>query len=85
MVEIIRDVHGVPIWLLREYLTELGGDQIGDEHIRGEGWQADFQKIEDYKIGSIAIGRVRLILRGDEAILDKLMPKLEIKLMRGGG
>jgi hypothetical protein len=85
MIEIIRDVHGVPLWLLQEYLIELGGELKGDQHVVGHGWNADFYKIENYKIGSIVIGRVRLELRGEDLILEKLVPKLEIKLMRGGG
>lgn len=85
MVEIIRDVHGVPLWLLQEYLIELGGELKGNQHIEGNGWQADYYKIDDYKIGSIVIGRVRLELSGEEIILERLMPKLETKLMRGGG
>lgn len=85
MVEITRDVHGVPVWLLREYLTELGGEIVDDQRIIGDGWQADFHKIEDYQIGSIVIGRVRLVLHGEEAKLEMLLPKLDVKLMRGGG
>lgn len=85
MVEITRDVHGVPVWLLREYLTELGGEIVDDQRIIGDGWKADFHKIEDYQIGSIVIGRVRLVLHGEEAKLEMLLPKLDVKLMRGGG
>ena len=85
MVEITRDVHGVPLWLLQEYLIELGGALRGKQHVEGVGWKADFSKIEDYKIGSIVIGRVRLELSGEESKLQELMPNLEIKLMRGGG
>jgi hypothetical protein len=71
--------------LLQEYLIELGGELKGDQHVVGHGWNADFYKIENYQIGSIVIGRVRLELRGEDLILEKLVPKLEIKLMRGGG
>ena len=85
MIEITRDVHGVPLWLLQEYLIELGGEVRGNQHVEGDGWKADFYKIEDYKIGSIVIGRVHLELSGEDDKLDELMPKLEIKLMRGGG
>ena len=85
MVRITRDVHGVPLWLLKEYLVELGGEVQDDHHAEANGWQAEFYKIEDYQIGSIAIGRVRLELSGEDEKLAVLLPKLEIKLMRGGG
>ncbi len=84
-MEITRDVHGVPTWLLKEYLIELGGVEEGDESVSGEGWKARYRRIENYKIGSLSVGRVRLEIEGDERALETLMPKLEIKLMRGGG
>ena len=82
---IVREVHGVPTWLLKEYLLELGGWRVGENQVDGEGWSATYDRMEDYRIGSIAIGRVRLRIVGDEQAIEKLMPVLELKLMRGGG
>ena len=79
-----RNVHGVPLWLLRAYLEELGGHADG-ERVVGEGWQARLSKIEDYRIGSLRVGRVRLELWGEPDAVAQLMPSLELKLLRGGG
>lgn len=79
-----RVVHGVPKWLLEEYLQELGG-QLSGENIVGEGWVAEYRRIEDKKVGSIVIGRHLLEIDGDEASLHQLLPHLEMKLLRGGG
>ncbi len=85
MAVIERQVHGVPVWLMREYLVEMGGQAQGDNRVIGNGWEAHFERVEDYKIGSLAIGRVRLEITGDEETLAALEPVLNLKLMRGGG
>ncbi len=85
MAVIERQVHGVPVWLMREYLVEMGGQAQGDNRVIGNEWEAHFERVEDYKIGSLAIGRVRLEITGDEETLAALEPVLNLKLMRGGG
>ena len=80
-----REIHGVPLWLLRDYLVELGGETQGDNRVVGDGWVARFARIEPFRIGLLCVGRVRLELEGEEPVLDTLMPRLELKLMRGGG
>jgi len=85
MRKIERKVHGVPLWLLKEYLEELGGKAQSDTKVTCEGWTATFERIENYTIGSLSIGRCRLEIEGSEEALDKLLPRLERKLTRGGG
>ena len=85
MAVIERQVHGVPVWLMREYLVELGGQAQGEDMVLGDGWQANFKRIEDYKIGSLVIGRVWVKITGDEGVLAALQPALDLKLIRGGG
>jgi hypothetical protein len=80
-----RHVHGVPVWLMREYLLDMGGQAQGENCVFGDGWEAHFERVEDYKIGSLAIGRVQLKISGDEEALAALEPVLNLKLMRGGG
>jgi molybdopterin synthase sulfur carrier subunit len=84
-VEITRNVHGVAAWLMKEYLIELGGIEAGPDRVAGEGWKATYTRIDPYKIGSISVGRVRLDIEGEDQAIECLMPKLEMKLMRGGG
>ncbi|MGW8250575.1 MAG: DUF1952 domain-containing protein [Anaerolineales bacterium] len=85
MKELTWEVNAVPEWLMQEYLVELGGQVNGPGQVRGAGWQAEFQKIEDFKLGAISVGRVRLRLAGEESALEAILPRLERKLMRGGG
>ena len=77
--------YGVPLWLLREYLEELGGEADGEYRVIGDGWTASLSKSEPFKLGSLRISRVRLELEGDPDAIAALKSRLEIKTMRGGG
>ncbi len=78
-------VSGIPLWLMREYLVELNGQQVADDAVNGEGWQAHLTKVEDAQIGSLRVGRIHLALYGDAEVVQKLLPALEKKLVRAGG
>ena len=69
MVTDVREIRALPIWLLREYLEGAGGRSLDDGAVEGPGWIARLTQIEDYRIGSLAVGQVRL----------------EPKLLRAGG
>ncbi len=78
-------VSGIPLWLMCEYLVELGGRQVGDDVVNGEDWQANVSKVEDARVGSLRVGRVHLRVHGDAKALETLRPALEKKLVRAGG
>jgi hypothetical protein len=80
-----RDVRGIPLWLLREYLVEAGGQAGGADAVRGDGWTARLRQIEDYRIGNLSVGQVRVELEGRAEALDALEARLAPKLLRGGG
>ena len=84
MAKIVREA-GVPLWLLREYLEELGGVAEGEAHMTGEGWTASLEKAPSHRIGALVVGRVQWTLEGEAEILEQLLPRLEMKLLRGGG
>ena len=76
--------QGIPLWLLREYLQELGGTAAGDESVQGDGWTATLSKAEPFRIGSLVIGRVQLVLKGDPDAIARIRPGLDQKTMRAG-
>ncbi len=80
-----REVRGIPLWLLREYLVELGGKAGFDQSVAGEGWRVDLVQIEDYTIGSLSVGQVRLEFSGDADAVARIQELLEPKLVRAGG
>jgi hypothetical protein len=80
-----RDVRGIPLWLLREYLEEAGGVARNEHEVRGDGWHARLTQLEDFELGSLRVGQVRLVISGKAEAMDELMPKVEQKLLRAGG
>jgi hypothetical protein len=67
-----------------EYLVELDGQQVADDAVNGDGWQAHLTKVEDAQIGSLRVGQMHLQVHGDAQALQKLRPALEKKLLRAG-
>ena len=87
-----RVLRGIPRWLLRGYLEQLGGvvtdpaDGASEEDVlAGRGWTARLTQLEDYRIGSLSSGQVRLTVAGESEAVDALMTALEPRLFRGGG
>ena len=76
---------GIPLWLMSEYLVELGGQQVTEDTVNGQGWQAHMSRVEAAHIGSLRVGRVHVQVYGDAQAIEKLRPALEKKLIRGGG
>jgi hypothetical protein len=80
-----RTIRGIPFWLLQEYLQELGGARLADGHLQGRGWEAWLEQVEDYQIGSLRVGQVRLVLEADPTTMAEILPPLEKKTLRAGG
>lgn len=85
MHTITRELRGIPAWLLKEYMETLGGKVAADGSIIGTGWQAQLIQMEDYAIGSLKVGQVRLEWQGDDEAYQTIWPRLEIRLIRVGG
>lgn len=85
MIQYVKEMRGLPLWLLREYLVEIGGEVGPEGKIDGDGWQASLTQMDDFKVGSLVVGQVRLEITADEQAMDRLMPVLEKKLLRAGG
>jgi hypothetical protein len=84
MIRHERIIRGVPLWLLREYLQEIGGKMESDEIVVGDGWIARTTSVEPFHVGSLCLGQVRLELEGNSEVLAVLLPALEKKTMRAG-
>jgi hypothetical protein len=78
-------ITGVPLWLCREYAEEIGGVADADGVVVGQGWQLMLEQASDYVIGSLRVGRVRLLLEGAPEAVAEARAALERKLLRAGG
>jgi hypothetical protein len=77
-------LHSIPLWLLREYLEELGGVARAEDHVTGEGWEARLEKQAPRQVGSLRVGIVQITLDGSQEALDQLRPRLEKITLRAG-
>jgi hypothetical protein len=84
MAKMVREVRGVPQWLIREYLKELGGEVQKDQSVVGYGWKAWLSEMDDYEIGSFSVAQVCLEAEGQEDKLEQLELGLKDKLLRAG-
>jgi len=80
-----REIRGVPLWVVREYLEQLGGQSKANGWLQGLGWKACLTPLDDYRIGSLCVGQVRLELRGEAGAIAALRDALEKRLLRAGG
>jgi hypothetical protein len=75
----------IPVWLMKEYLAELGASEQCDNLMVAEDWQAMVSKGQSFQIGSLVVGVTELDLSGDEAAIEAMLEKLHWKTLRGGG
>ena len=80
-----RELRGIPLWLIKIYLGEIGGLEEEGNEIRGQGWSAILTQLEDFQVGSIQVGQVRLDLEIEDAVREEFIAALEKKLLRAGG
>ena len=78
-------IYGVPIWLMKKYMADLGATETAENLMTGKGWQAAIRKSEPARIGSLVVGRIEVELSGEQHVLDELVERLHWKTMRGGG
>ncbi len=84
MTKDAREIRGIPLWLLREYLEEIGGTANGDNRVIGPDWTATLTQMEPFQIGSLRIGQVYFELEAEPEVLARIKPLLEKKTMRAG-
>ncbi len=82
---IVSDYYGVPIWLMKDYLTSLGATEAAENQLVGDGWQASLRKAKPREIGSLRVGGTTAEFSGEPAALDAMFEKLHMKTLRGGG
>jgi hypothetical protein len=76
--------RGIPLKIFQDYLIDLGGRPAEDGLMVGPGWQARLERVEDFQIGSLRVGQVKVEFEGQPEVLDSLLAQLERKLLRAG-
>jgi hypothetical protein len=84
MTRQIEEIHAIPLWLLREYLEELGGTAASVTYRAGHEWTAVLTKLEPRRVGSLRVGQVKIEFEGEAAALAQLRTQFNKKTMRAG-
>ncbi|GAB4454102.1 MAG: hypothetical protein OHK0041_18350 [Anaerolineales bacterium] len=84
MQTIVREMRGIPMFLLKEYLQEMGGTPEGENLIRAEGWSVTLEKMEPFRLGSLAVGQTRLTIEIEEHLVDDFLTRFGKKTLRAG-
>jgi hypothetical protein len=84
MREIIREMRGIPYFLLVEYLEELGGTSLSDDQVQGPGWSVKLVRMEPFRLGSLSVGQTRLEMKIEDNLVDDFMERFGKKTLRAG-
>jgi hypothetical protein len=84
MQTIIREMRGIPFFLLREYLQEMGGRLLGEDQVQGPGWTVHLARMQPFRLGSLEIGQTRLEIQIEDDLADEFMERFSKKTLRAG-
>ena len=85
MQSLRREIRGIPLWLLREYLQEMGGAVADDGLVKADGWKVRLTRMEPFRLGSLEVGQTRLEIEVEDQLADQFMQQFSKKTLRAGG
>ena len=85
MRTIVNEMRGIPFFLLKEYLQEMGGVETEENFIKGDGWTVRLEKMEPFRFHSISVGQTRLTVELEDYAADKFIEVFSKKTLRAGG
>ncbi|MDD2921592.1 MAG: DUF1952 domain-containing protein [Anaerolineales bacterium] len=85
MQTIIHEMRGIPFFLLKEYLQEMGGSEIEENLIQGEGWRARLERMEPFRLYSLSVGQTRLTVEMEDHVAEDFIERFKKKTLRAGG
>ena len=85
MKTIVREMRGIPFFLLVEYLEEMGGKPLNENRVQGPGWSVELMRMEPFRLGSLSIGQTRLEIQIEDHLVDDFIEVFGQKTLRAGG
>lgn len=85
MQTIVSEMRGIPYFLLKEYLQELGGLLVDENLIRGDGWSVRLERMDPFHLGSLEVGQTRLTMELEERVAKDFQERFFKKTLRAGG
>ena len=80
-----RSYRGISVRMAIGYLENLGGEQVDDRTVEGDGWRAELSE-EKVAVGpSLQLNEVTVTFEGGENRLESLVEQFTQKAIRAGG
>jgi hypothetical protein len=84
MQTIVHEMRGIPYFLLKEYLQELGGHLADENLVIGDGWKVHLERMEPFRLGSLVVGQTRLTIELEDRIAEEFQERFFKKTLRAG-
>lgn len=84
MQTVIREIRGIPYFLLKEYLQELGGTLVQEDVVAGDGWRVRLERIAPFRLGSLEVGQTRLTMELEDGKAEDFLQRFALKTLRAG-
>lgn len=84
-MELTRSYRGISARAAIGYLENLGGEQVDDRVVEGDGWRVELSE-KKVAIGpSLQLNEVTVTFEGSEERLEPLIDRFTQKAIRAGG
>jgi len=80
-----RSYRGISERAAVGYLENLGGEQVADEQVEGDGWQASLSSETVSVGGSLKLTEVTVVFEGDPGTVEDIVGAFSQKAIRAGG
>lgn len=77
---------GVPLWLMRTYLSDLGASVLDDTTFAFADAEVVVAEMAPHRVGQLSVGRLAVQVQADTALREAaLVAAIRLKALRGGG
>ncbi|WP_255197117.1 hypothetical protein [Halorarius litoreus] len=80
-----KSFRGISQRLARHYLTNLGGEEVDDDHVEAADWTATLSAEKVKAAGSFELTEVTVVFEGEANVVEPLVEQFTQKAMRAGG
>jgi len=79
-----REMRGIPFFLLKEYLQEMGAEETQPDVMETKGWRVKLERMEPFRLGSLSVGQTRLHVELQDEAAEEFMRVFSMKTLRAG-
>ncbi len=84
MQTLVREMRGIPYFLLKAYLQELGGELRAEDLVCGDGWSVRLERMPPFRLGSLEVGQTRLTMNLEDGVAEDFLARFALKTLRAG-